>query len=236
MEHRQPRVRVTPQMSLMLLGEYMSASFSRKRTILREAKFPKDFIVPQYQPAQKAASCYLARGGGSREQLTSDIDAMLAGSSKSRWFQIRDKLCLQAVSCVLALESELKLEDLDVTIGNDFRHRLTLGGVTVSVYPDILLRGTDRKGPFAGALKFRYGKTKAVTDAWGAASATILHLFAEQHLAGEEVRAERRHCRIIDVFAGKLFVAPESFKTRRKDIEAACWNIKNIWEHVLPSD
>jgi hypothetical protein len=236
MDHRTPRVRNSPQMSLMLLGEYMSATFSRKRAILREAKYPKDFIVPQYDPVQKAASRYLAHGGGDRAQLTGDIDTLLTGSSKSRWFQMRDKLCQQAISCLLALESELKLEELDVTLGNDFRHRLTLAGVTVSIYPDILLRGIDSKGPFAGALKFRYGKTKAVTDEWGAASATILHLFTEQHLAGEEVRAERRHCRVVDVFAGKPFVAPESFKRRRKDIEAACWNIKNIWDHVSPSD
>ena len=60
MRTRDQRVRHEPQISLGLLGEYMVASFVRKRSILRESKFPKDYIVPQYDPAQKAVARYLA--------------------------------------------------------------------------------------------------------------------------------------------------------------------------------
>jgi hypothetical protein len=210
----------------------MVASFSRKKSILQEAKFPKDFIVPQYEPAQKAIARYLAHGEGNREQLVNDIESMLTGSPHTRWFRMRQQICQQAVSCLLAIESELKLENLDVAIGNNVRHRMGIAGVVVSVYPDLIVRGANRKGSFVGALKLRYGKTKAITEEWGAFSATILHQFAERYLASVEVRAERRHCRLVDVFAGKIFEAPESFKTRRKDVEAACWNIKNIWDTV----
>jgi hypothetical protein len=213
----------------------MVASFSRKKTILQEAKFPKDFIVPQYEPAQKAIARYLAHGEGNREQLAKDIESMLTGSPNTRWFRMREQLCRQAVSCLLAIESALRLEDLDVALGNNVRHRMVIGGVVVSLYPDLIVRGANRKGPFVGAVKLRYGKTKAITEEWGAFSATILHQFAERHLAGTEVHAERRHCRIVDVFAGKVSEAPESFKARRKDLEAACWNIKSIWDTVTPA-
>jgi hypothetical protein len=42
--------------------------------------------------------------------------------------------------------------------------------------------------------------------------------------------------RFVDVLAGKVFEAPESFKARRKDIETACWNIKDVWSTVTPRD
>ena len=69
-----------------------------------------------------------------------------------------------------------------------------------------------RHSLFGGLLR----STKAITEEWGAFSATILHQFAERHLAGTEVHAERRHCRVVDVFAGKVFEAPESFKRGAK--------------------
>jgi len=115
-------------MSLALLGEYMVASFSRRRSILRESKYPKDFIVPRYDPAQKAAARYLAHGARDQEQLLNDINEMLTGSSGSRWFQIRERLCQQATRFIMAIEAQLELEDLDIAAGNDPEHRMTIGG------------------------------------------------------------------------------------------------------------
>ena len=77
------RVRKNPQMSLALLAEYMVASFVRKKSILQEAKYPKDFIVPQYEPAQRAVARYLAGGGGDHDQLAKQIDSMLVGSPRT---------------------------------------------------------------------------------------------------------------------------------------------------------
>jgi hypothetical protein len=113
---------------------------------------------------------------------------------------------------------------------------MTIGGVAVTVFPDLVVRGVTRKRPFVGAFTFRYSKTKSVTEEWGLFSSTILHHFIETHLASEERHAERRYCLFVDVFAGKVFEAPESFKARRKDLEAACWNIKNVWNTVKPRD
>ena len=164
-----------------------------------------------------------------------DIEDTLTGSPRTQWFQQREKLCQQAVKCIMGIEAELKLENFDVALGNNPDHRMEIGGVTVTVVPDLVVRGVNRKGPCIGAVKFRYVKTKPVTDEWAAYSAAVLHRFVEDYLAGEEIEAERRHCRYVDVFAGKIHEAPESFKDRRRDIEAACWQIKQLWGAIKPN-
>jgi hypothetical protein len=210
----------------------MVASFVRKRSILRDAKFPKDFIGPQYDPAQKAAVRYLAGGAGDRVRLASDIDGLLVGSERSRWFQQLQKLCEQAIKCVLDLEASLRLEGLQVGEGCDSDHRLEVSGVAVRVVPDLINRGVGRAGPFVGAMKFRYVMTKPINDEWAGYSATILHQFVDERLATGGAGAERRQCRYVDVFAGKAFEAPECYKERRKEVDAACLEIRGLWPSV----
>ena len=87
-----------------------------------------------------------------------------------------------------------------------------------------------------GALKFRYVKTRPITDEWAAYSTTVLHQFAEKGLVGPEGTVDRRHCKLVDVFAGRIYEAPASYKERRKDVEAACWHIKELWPRVRMED
>lgn len=228
------RVRNAPQLSLGLLGEYMVASFVRKRSILRDSKFPKEFLGARYDPAQKAAVRYLAGGSADRDRLGSDIDRLLIGSERSRWFQQRQKLCDQAIRCVLDIEDALKLEGLNVVAGCDSNHRMDVSGVAVTVIPDLIIRGAGRAGPFVGALKFRYVKTKPIDDEWAGYGATLLHKFVEERLATGGVAADRRQCRYVDVFGGRAFEAPQSFKERRKEVEAACLEIKALWPVIEP--
>ena len=85
-------------------------------------------------------------------------------------------------------------------------------------------------------MKFRYVKTKPVNAEWAQYSATILHRYVESELALEGEVAQRTLCRVVDVFAGKVYEAPGTFKTRRENVEAACWHIKNSWNSITPSD
>lgn len=229
---RHQRIRETPQLSLNLLGEYLASTFVRKQSILREAKFPKDFIGPRYEPVQKAAALYLAGGKSDQAQLRRDLASKVVGSERSRWFKQRELLCQQAIECVLKLEAELKLESVDVSLGCDTNHRIPIGGVMVTVIPDLIVRGVNRTGPFIGAVKFRYVKTKPMTKKWAAYSTTLLHQFTEMSLCGEEMHADYRQCRYMDVFAGQVHQAPERFKELRKEIRAACEQIRVLWKSV----
>ncbi len=234
MRSQRQKVRHSPQISLNLLGEFMVASFVRRRSILKHAKYPADFIGARYDPAQKAAARYLSDLARDPERLKGDIEADLAAkASKSKWFADRQKLCEQAVSCILALEGALKLDGLDIVLGNNPTHRLEIGGVDVTVMPDLIVQG---KGPKFGALKFRYVKTKPITDKWAAYCATLLHQFVEERLSGPDGAVDRRRCNFVDVFAGRVHEAPTNFKELRKDVEAACWHIKELWPSVQMTD
>jgi hypothetical protein len=79
-------------------------------------------------------------------------------------------------------------------------------------------------------------KTKPITDKWAAYSATLLHQFVEERLGGPDGAADRKRCNFVDVFAGRIHEAPPNFKELRRDIEAACWHIKELWSSVRMTD
>jgi hypothetical protein len=179
---------------------------------------------------------YLVGGGGGSVRLQPIIDSLLTGKERSQWFERRDQLSSQAAECLVRMESTLRLDGLTISEGCDRSHRTTINGVVVSVYPDLIIRGTSEAGPMVGAIKFRYVKTKPVNQEWALFSATILHQYVEDQLTLDGEAAQRDMCRIVDVFAGMMYEAPSCFKARRKNVEAACWHIKNSWDSVTPGD
>ncbi|WP_210405661.1 hypothetical protein [Paludisphaera borealis] len=89
-----------------------------------------------------------------------------------------------------------------------------------------------RSGRGVASKLLRWPRRCHLSEKWAAYSATLLHQFAETHLCGDETHADRRHCRLVDVFAGQVHEAPERFKNLRKDVEAACGQIRELWKSV----
>ncbi len=232
------RVVTSPRISLNKLGEYMTASVRRRRTIIRDQKYPKPHKgTATYAAARETLARHFESGAQDHARLSEAIRNLASHPFQADW---QNK---HRASCRLALQAfidfyppsflDFGLSDSVVTAG---RHNqsvnLKISGVQVSVRPDAYLQGTLREAPVVGLLKLHFSKDHPVDPDAGHYIATLLHLYAEGQLAGPSVSASRDHCIVLDVRHGSVYTAPKCFKTRREELRAACEEIAQRWESI----
>jgi len=225
-------VRDTPRISLNKLGEYMTASPSRRRSIVRDQKRPKDAIVARYTDAQDAIVQYLSASVRNVSILHDAREKLGSGQGKTEWDEQRRTSCSEALQCFIDIAETLELEGLELTPGANEQSRLKVAGVEISVRPEVIVRGDGKKGRFVGAIKLCIGKTNELDQKTAEYITTVLHQYVAEQVEGEGETTDYRQCRVLDVFASRLYEAPLAFKARRKDIEAACQEIALLWEVV----
>jgi len=142
----------------------------------------------------------------------------LEGGLQFQSRQVRTKASVHACA-----ESHVSLNR---PLENDRIRVVELGGVAISVRPEVLVAG-----PEAGAVKFYLSKTNPLTKdergRLGSAgfAAAALHLWADEAFGG----AAPERCLVVDVFAGEVYEAPVRNATRRRHMLAACEEIAAVW-------
>lgn len=224
------RVRKAPRISLTKLGEYMTAGAARRRSIVRDQKRPRAVIVARYNTARRAIVDHLAAGGVDNNALIDTIEDLEArsGANPSKWHAQDQLLSVEALDAFL--EVNLPLDRWAVRRCPGDPPKLQIGGVQISVRPDLLIRGHDRDGaPWFGAVKVHISKGFPLCEAAAQYTATMLHLWVEQHLATADEPANHAACLVLDVFAQAVWTAPRSNQRRRADVAVACEEIALRW-------
>lgn len=103
---------------------------------------------------------------------------------------------------------------------------LTIGGVIVSVQPDLLLYTTN--GDICGAVKLHFSKSNILMEEGMKTVATVLR----NYLEGIGWSTQNSTCISIDIFAAKYAMAPSAYKQTMKRVEAACREIALHWGDV----
>ena len=223
--------RKAPRISVNKLGEYMTATPLRRRRIIQDQTRPKAFIFPRYSEAQSAITRYLTAERQDESLLLSEIERLSLAPSATEWEEQRKRLCVEALERFLEVAESLELGGLSATAAGSDPRRLTIGGLEVSVRPEVLLHGLNRlKQPVAGAIKLYFAKSFPLSADGGEYVATAVHEYLES--SGHHERADPRLCEVIDVFGRRVFHAPRAVARRRKDLAAACEEIVRAWEAV----
>ena len=89
--------RADPRISINKLGEYLIATPSRRRAIIKEQKRPKAYMTAYYEEAEAAITEYIVTGlieDGALESRAAEISARPA---RSEWDEHRKSLCAEAL-------------------------------------------------------------------------------------------------------------------------------------------
>lgn len=219
-----------PKISLNKLAEYLDAHSSRRKKIVQDAKDPKGFIITRYSDARTGIIDYI--NSGCDVQKMEDAIAALRAKEPESEFQEQD-IALSIELLEAFLDADLPdLGDIQLTKYEGANPKMEIGGVRISVNPDIIITGNHRGKDICGAIKLHISKTNQHTDESAKNVATVLKKFIEDYEAPEGVEVPHKFCIAIDTFRQSYEIAPKSFRRRLARIEDACQEITLWWDKV----
>jgi hypothetical protein len=211
------------------LGEYIDSLPNRRRTIIRDQKYPKGYIVSRYSGAKKSIIDFFVKGKGDRKKIQSEIESLILKSYNNSKFKKQDnELSIKALE-IFAKSNIPSVEAHETSKFESNLNKLQIEGVEVSVHPDILIKGSIRGKDFIGAIKVHISKGNPLNQSSGKYVAALIHNFLEKN---NKTKVKPDFCISLDIFTGQYFTATRSFKSLRKDIEAACAEIRLLWNDL----
>lgn len=241
------RYKATPQVSANQISEYLTASPTRRKSIIRDARFPKTAVISQYVKARDGLTTFLGDGTRSMSHLASAIDSLekrrIKADADARPWLVKDsRYSVEAINAFQLAYNKLLLPKLDCRIIPGRLPAIVRWPTKVTVDIDVTTHRMGKDGApdqVGGALMlFSRGEpsTARRIDRCKTIAGLIL-IFAEDYLTTTDRVADSSLCLAVDVFAGKSYPPPGTFAKKAKSIGDACEEIADRWKSVdAPAD
>jgi hypothetical protein len=218
----------SPHVSVNKLGRYLTATPALRKQLIHAQKHPPDPQYLRYPEATQAITEFLCRGQD--ESLLRQHQHRLATTVFEDAFDAhRAQLCIEAIERYRELHPRLGLHGVVASEVGREPPALEMAGVSIRVSPQMVLQVMDRHGlNKVGVMKLYFSKHHPLDERSGQYIATLLQAFAEQHLTPLGP-VEPRLVRVVDVFAGREYLAPKARARRLCDVERACEEIAARW-------
>lgn len=226
----------TPRISVNKLAEYIVSKGGRQRQILRDQKFPTDYKGSYYREAEEAISISLSNNLEDLSHLDRTWRTLSQSQSDKIGTQRRINSNMDAIETFEAMLDGIDLMGATPDLGDHAPGKLKIHNVTVSVRPEIVLRGTGKSGKkLIGGIKLHFPKTFALTDDAAGYVSAILQEYFRTYFANDG-EAYGPYCFVIDVGSKRIYPGVKSTTARMKDVTAECQNIAALWPSITPSE
>ena len=139
-----------PRLSANQLAEYLTASPTRRKSIIKDARFPRTIVVARYDVARTAIAGFLADPMRKVSILTDAIDDLLIRETKetaSTWMQGDSRLSSEAIKAFHATQGQLGLGKMDFRRITKKKPKLLIRGVEISVSLDVTTHRPNKGAP-----------------------------------------------------------------------------------------
>jgi hypothetical protein len=229
-----------PRLSANQLAEYLKASSTRRKSIVREAKFPKVAVVTRYRYARQGITKYLCddtRSIGKLFESMADLKSRSESPAATPWQKEDFLLSSEAVAGFQKALNSLKVIKFDCIDALPNQPKLDVSGVDISVSADVFTVRDDKEGTRrVGAVILLFSKSEASAkgrEELCRVSALLAAQFAGKHL-GHLGTVDPKMCAAIDVFSGKSHEAPTSYIKALENIGNACEEVRLRWAVTAP--
>ncbi len=225
-----------PKMPINKLGEWLSATNTRRETLLRQQKFPKPGggAGSHYESACRAIVKYLTTG--------CDPEVLIAASQqierrKAETDQAKTKKAdnLAAIQHFMRLAEEIRLPDGCEAISglpNEFTQAVhQIEGVKVNIRPEVLLRFNVKRKPKIGVIKLHFSRNYAFDEQSAKPTAALLEYCLRRSFEKTD-DVHSAACMLIDVFAGEVTFAPNAYISTMNEVKASCRTIAAMWPNI----
>jgi len=227
----------TPKVNGRYLSDYMVASEMRRRTIIRDCKYPRIARVIQHDRAKAFVTNFLRSGQGDSSALGKEgqryLDMMADSDFERDTLDVNGDFLI-AYGKVFSLDTFPKTAEI---AGAPENFKVNLNGVRVN--PDIRLgiqRVTRTNRLRTGLLTIRYAKNNPLDDEAGQYQSSVLFGCRKMIDSDDEKAPEEKLCLTLDCASGKFIPAPTDATRRFQNMEAACATIAERWDSIEPPD
>lgn len=225
-EDYKQKVRTEPRISLNKLAEYLSTNkASRRERILLDQKYPPTFQTIRYDAARQIMAQLLTSGKCNSQEIQSKIIELSSKIPANDFDERMIKANVEALTYFMELVPSLAFLDWNLTLGPHAPPPLRLGGVDISVRPDIIVSTNTKSVPAIGGIKFNITKGSIHTKESSEYVGAIMLGYLAQNGDG----ASYSLCSAVDIFGKKVAPAPKATANRMKDAAAACAEIARVW-------
>lgn len=235
------RLKASPEVSASLIAQYIRASPTRRKSLIRAAHFPKPDVVAQYDIARDGLVKFLTDDTRNTQHLAAVKDRLRDREERpeaSDWERDDSHRSIAAIETFENAYNHLGFPKLECRLPGKLP-LLDLWPAKIKVELDLIVRKPAKLGPGPfGGLIFLFSRTRQPPDARIDQCRTIaglIYVFCERHLAHLGT-PNRSLCLAVDVFAERAISAPEGFVQKLDYIEDACEEIAARWEEVTPAE
>src|SRR5689334_8773768 len=208
------------KLSMKSLAQFMTSGESRRRTILRNSKFPKQaqVIIIQYRDAISAIRDY-HENGNDPASLVKSIDKLRKkASGATRQTEARINNNIRAIERYVHNFGGNRADSKPVP-----KMKYVHGTVTISVFPDLLIEQNRER--YIIKLDFT---TQGATDE----QIEIMLQLMYETAPAEELGIPPKNVLYINARSPEPHRGSKIKKNLKKEIDAACENIEAIWEGI----
>lgn len=212
------------EISINPFAEYLEATESRRKQILKEQMIPDPVRVPYYQLAKARMKTSIANSGD-YAAVKSGISELTARKPVKKW-KISDRInsitALQNYQNMLLpkLITENKLELITAK-----QKHLKFNGITIKISPNIIFRIVIDGVKHIGACKIHVSKGKPFSNKQSKVVATLLYQYLSNCVAEEDEFVNPELCFCLDPFAGTTINSYSKILVDMKIIKEVCEEI-----------
>lgn len=211
----------------------MTSKAGRQGQILRGQKYPPDYITSYYRDAQESISLFIADSMEDIRILENRIKILEQQNTQNIYETRRVTGNIEAIEGFMKMIDEIDLKNAVPKLGGEAQpQKLKIYGVEVSVRPEIILNAEGARGKqLIGGVKLHFPKTNPLNEEAGGYISTALQMYLDSFLQSTGVPSAK-HCLTIDIASGKVYEGVTAITQRKKDVEAACEQIFNLWPSI----
>jgi len=219
----------TPYITVNKLAEYMLATPTRRRQIIKSLKEDKDFRKLYYAEVKNTLPGFF-RSGYDHSKIDTAIKRIEKKKGTTSWDDTDNPNSILALECLkIAILPDLSNYEIVTNIGK--LQDLNLKGVNISIKPEIYLK--HKESDKIGAIKAHIAKTKtSQLDSTGLQYAATIIKCGFMSLGYSEAEIDNRGCISIDIFQKSFDVAPRAYKRNLGALEASCEEISARWATI----
>lgn len=232
-EKKTHRVVKNPTISARDLADFMEASETARRTIVRDCKFRAIARITQHNEAKQSVSRFIRGGHGDVATLRDEAERLRGRLADSDFDRDLYDHNADYIDRFAEVQHLIDMPDAERLPPGTMQPFLAHG---VKINPDIqfrLRRVTRTNKVRVGAGVLRYAKGKAVSAdvaAWH--SAFLFGLLGET--TEDMAEPEHKLCLTIDAHAGIAHQAPTDSTRRFSNMLSACATIAERWPNIPP--